>query len=498
MERWIRIASKDIYMLRNVRYNMESLLFRMLREERGAANMMTQTEYDAMRQEIVEKNANLVGLLLNKEESRMNAVLEEYKQQYIQSCEGNVPYHMPVLTDSNIWNSRLYQFLKAMPKGSDLHVHGTSLLPMWRLIDFVLAHETLYIDIDTCILHLQASDERKMPLKEAFYQGYLTRKQLEKIWTVNGADSSQNVWNYFENLFSFHGAIDEDMTLLYDYYVTALRYYVESRIYHAEIHILLSEDPEITMKTLRTVRAAYYTVKREHPELIVSVIGCSMKMEFVSLEEMTAILENTLLAQKNVRDEFDPEDIRDFVIGFDLINEEDNSRPLKEYAMLLMRFHREHPDFHFYLHCGESLNAQSDNLIDAYLIGASRVGHGMNLYRYPNLLKCYADQEICLESCLISNQTLGYTQDIRLHPSAEYLKRGVTIALCSDDPAYQEHETLTDDFFAAAICWNLGLADLKQLALNSITYSGLPPLAKRKLMHNWHEAWKRFVEEGLA
>lgn len=459
--------------------------------------MINQTEYNAMRQEIVDKNSNLVGLLLTEEETKLNARLEQYKQDYIRSCNGNVPYHMPMLTDSNIWNSRLYKFLKAMPKGSDLHVHGTALLPMWKLIDFVVQHDNLYIDIDTCVLHLEASDCRKMPLKEAFYNGYVNRKELERIWTVNGAGENQTVWDYFENLFSFHNAIDEDMGLLYDYYVTAFRYYIESGIYHTEIHLLLSENLESTLQTLRTVRAAYYRVKEDCPELIVSIIGCSMKMHCVSMEEMAATLENTLAAQQAIKDESDPEDVRDFVIGFDLVNEEDSSRPLREYAPLLLEFRQQHPDFHFYLHCGESLNAQSDNLIDAYLIGASRVGHGMNLYRYPNLLKCYADREICLESCLISNQTLGYTKDIRIHPSAEYLKRGVTIALCSDDPIYQEHETLTDDFFAAAICWNLGLADLKQLALNSITYSGLASPAKRRLMRDWFAAWKRFLENEL-
>lgn len=458
---------------------------------------MNQAEYNKMRQEIVDKNSNLVGLLLTEEEARLDERFRQYKRDYIKSCGGKVPYDMPVLTDANIWNSRLHRFLKAMPKGSDLHVHGTALLPMWRLIDFVLEHEKLYIDIDTCILHLEPSGDRRMPLKEAFYRGHLTRRQLETVWTVRGA-GEQKVWDYFENLFSFHGAIDEDTDLLYDYYVTAFRYYMESGIFHTEIHMLLSEDQEKTMWMLRTVRAAYYKVKETYPELMVSIIGCSMKMHCVSIEEMSAIIRNTLTAREQIKDESDPEAVRDFVIGFDLVNEEDTSRPLREYAPALLAFRQEHPDFNFYLHCGESLDAQSDNLIDAYLIGASRVGHGMNLYRYPNLLKCYADNEICLESCLISNQTLGYTQDIRLHPSAEYLKRGVTIALCSDDPIYQEHETLTDDFFAAVVCWNLGLADVKQLVLNSITYSGLDSDSKRKLMRNWFAAWKRFLEQELA
>lgn len=457
-----------------------------------------QVEYERLRQEIVEKNSNLVGLLLSKEELRLNKILEGYKAEYKADCDDNISYKIPVLTDSRIWNSKLYSFLKAMPKGSDLHVHGTALLPVWKLIDFVLEHDKLYIDVDTCVLYLEKSDDRKMTLKDAFFGGFLTRKQLENIWTVKGKTHAQNAWEYFENLFSLHGAVDDDTAILFDYYIVAFDYYVESGIFHPEIHILLSENLEKTVQTLTTIRAAYYKVKEKHPELIVSIIGCSMKMYFYSLDETSKIFQNTLYAKENNKDESDRDDIRDFVIGFDLVNEEDASRPLKEYAPMLLEFKKEHPDFKYFLHCGESLDAKSDNLIDAYLIGADRVGHGMNLYRYPNLLKCYADSEICLECCLVSNQTLGYTKDLRLHPGAEYLKRGVTVALCSDDPIYQEHETLTDDFFAAVVCWNLGLAEIKQLALNSIMYSGLTNSSKRKLMSSWHSAWKEFVKSELG
>jgi len=164
---------------------------------------------------------------------------------------------------------------------------------------------------------------------------------------------------------------------------------------------------------------------------------------------------------------------------------------------MLIKIKEEHPDFQYFLHCGESLNSFNDNLIDAYLLGATRVGHGLNLYRYPDLLKDYANDEICLEVCPISNQTLRYTHDLRLHPGAEYLKRGVTIALCSDDAVFQEHEQLVDDFFMAIVAWGLGVAEIKQLCINSIQYAALDENNRRRLLKCWYADWNRFVKNCL-
>lgn len=460
-------------------------------------NELNSTNYYQLREELVERNANLVGVVLNNAEKALDGHLTQLKDEFRNACGGNVPFEMPVLTDSRIWNSRLYTFCKALPKGSDLHVHGAALLPARKVIDFVLEHENLLINIDTCILTLDSTDSRAMSLKEAFWRGYLTREKVERVWTVLGCGEDKDIWQYFEGLFAYHRVIGKNMELLYDYYLYALEDYVHNGIFHLEIHVLLSADWSAAEQMILTMRKAYYDVKKKYPQLIVSVIGSSMKMFTFSIENTQAVFENTVRAQKEILDESDPENICPFVLGFDLVNEEDTSRPLREYAPMLLDFKKSHPDFRYYLHCGESLNAESDNLIDAYLIGASRVGHGMNLYRYPNLLKNYADREICLESCLISNQTLRYTRDIRLHPSQEYLRRGVVVALCSDDPVFQEHEELVDDFFAAIISWNLGVAEIKQLALNSILYSGLDDASRRKLMFNWGSAWKTFVQNAL-
>ena len=455
--------------------------------------MYTLDEYYEIRKQIVENNQNLVGVVLNEKEKQLDEKFSLLKEEYIKSCNNDVPYDMPILKDERIRNSELYKFLVNMPKGSDLHVHGTSLVPIHKLLDFIIEHEKLLIDIDTLILTYDSND-KTCSLKEALAKGLVDKDNLLKTWTILGCKEGQDPWSYFESMFAYHAAIDEDYEILKDYYIFAFEYYLNINIYHVEIHVLLSKDQETTNKTINTIKEAYYEVKKKHNELIVSLIGTSMKL-FETIEETKEIINCVLNAHNNIKDDYDLNNIHDFILGIDLINEEDKSRPLIEYAPLLIDVKSKHPDFEYYLHCGESINARNDNLIDAFLLKAERVGHGTNLYKYPELLKNYADNEICLESCLISNQALGYVKDLRLHPSGEYLKRGVTIALCSDDPNFLEYETLVDDYFAATICWDLGLAEIKHLCLNSIMYAGIDSFSKQKLMADWFNAWKKFIEQ---
>lgn len=462
------------------------------------AERVTKENYDELRQKIVSENENLVGIILRDDEKALDEKLSLFKKEYRDACGGDVPYGMPVLSDRRITDSRLYGLMKRLPKGADLHVHGTALVPVWKLIGFLRGRDDILIDTDTLVLRLPGDEgsEGCPTVREALECGAVTEERLETAWTVLGGKGEKNIWNYFEHLFDYTEALDRDMDILYDYYLFALRDYLANGIFHIEIHILLLSDPRKTAEILETVRKAYYKVKSEDGRLSVSVVGASMK-QFDSIEDTKAILENALRAREMVRDDFDPSEEHDFVIGFDLINEEDASRPLREYAPMLLDFKEEHPDFRYYLHCGESLSPESDNLVDAYLISADRVGHGMNLYRYPRLLKMYADREICLECCPISNQTLRYTEDIRLHPGAEYLRRGLAVALCSDDPVFQEHEALVDDFFAATVSWNLTVADIKQLCMNSITYSGLDGASRRRMLKTWSGCWNDFVRKEL-
>lgn len=457
----------------------------------------TQDNYYELRQEIVERNMNFIGVVLRDDEKRLDEKLRALVADCRSTCGGSIACDVPVIANPAVWSTGLYGFCRSLPKGADLHVHACALMPARKLIDFLASRDDILIDPDTFTLTLPAqADARCVSLSEALGSGTISADSLEKHWTVLGAGADDDIWQYFEALFARHDALDSDMDILYDYYTAAFTDCIINGICHVEIHTLLSMDESKALRLLNCMRRAYYDVKSKHPEFSVRIIGSSMKMFGCSMEKTQAILSNCLTAQQLIKDESEDEP-QNFIVGFDLVNEEDTSRALKEYAPMLLKLHEEHPDFKYFLHCGESLNVENDNLIDAYLLGSSRVGHGLNLYRYPELLRQYARKEICLEVCLISNQTLRYTHDLRLHPGAEYLKRGVPIVLCSDDPVYQEHEALTDDFFAAVSAWGLGIAEIKQLCINSIMYSALDEQSRRRQLHHWHNAWNDFVKAQL-
>lgn len=460
---------------------------------------MNYEEYLCQREKLSNENKNLVGNILNSEETKVDALLKHFKNKVVTENDNDRLNKMNLLKDASLWNSDLYSFIKDLPKGADLHVHATTLLPANKLIDFVALHTVLLVDTeDGHIYHEKETryDKTKcFPLAYCFEKGMISRGEIEKKWTMLGKSHYENVWDYFENLFCIFESIEYDYDILYEYYVYCFNYYLDNNVTHIEIHALLSDDLEEAYALANVIKKAYFSVKDNRPELSVSIICAGLKHIGVDKEITKTYLENALLLRNRISDDYYKDEPHPFIIGFDLINEEDRSVPLKDLAPLLLECTEKHPDFNLYLHCGESLNAQSDNLIDGYLLGAKRVGHGMNLYRYPKLLQRYAEKEICLECCIISNQTLKYTKDIRLHPGAEYLKRGVTIALCSDDPVCQEHETLCDDFFAATICWDLNLADIKQLCINSILYSGVDKKQKTKIISDWKSNWNRFIDK---
>jgi len=457
---------------------------------------MTYAEYLEARERLQEENSNQLGVYLKQKERLAAEKLEQLKEELSEAVEDETLYKMNLLKNSDLWNSRLYQAVKQLPKGSDLHVHATSIIPGHLLIDFVISRPELVVDPADCRIYnvKETFPETCRPLGELLADETLTREELVRRWTLLGRKHNENVWDYFEILFVLFDSIEYDEETLFAYNVFAFRHYLENHVSHIEIHALFSDRYERTKELALTLRRAYYAVKREHPELIVSVICSGMKYLGIDQSMPKQYLTNALRLREEVVDDFDPADPHPFIIGFDLLNEEDKSIPLKELAPMFLECREKYPDFNFFIHCGESLMAQSDNLIDAYLLGAARVGHGMNLYRFPGLLNKYAEKEICLESCPISNKALRYVKDLRLHPTLEYLRRGLAVALCSDDPNVQEHEVLTDDFFAGIVCWNLNLSDVKQLCVNSILYSGLQPSQKSTLIAAWKKQWEAFID----
>ena len=455
--------------------------------------------YDEVRSLIMEKNVYAAAAELSPNEMLLDDHLREMKKRCINS---KTNYCINMLTDEKMRSSELYRFCKKLPKGSDLHVHGLAPLPVRELIQFLRMRDDVEICTedgdDKYVLFMSDDDERPMgcmKLEKALQKKLMTEDELIRKWSVLSADENGNIWDHFENLFRCHQVLGQDMKLLEDYYEAAFRYYRMQNIIHIEVRHLFFGTNEEAADTARAIRSAYYKVRDDYPDFIASVFGAALKHKDLQKNVAKTLIDNAMYIHENVKDEYEEDNICNFLVGIDLVNEEDNSRPLEYYRTLIERVKLRCPEMKLTLHAGESYRLENTAVFDAYLNGASRVGHALTLWRYPDLLERYKRKNICIEVCPISNSALGYVRDIRFHPAAEYLKRGLNVVLGSDDPAYFEYSALTDDFFAAVICWDLTISEIKLLCMNSITYSSLCDDHKNFLFKRWRESWESFISE---
>ena len=87
-------------------------------------------------------------------------------------------------------------------------------------------------------------------------------------------------------------------------------------------------------------------------------------------------------------------------------------------------------DLPFLIHAGESNLPSNTMVVDAMLLGAERIGHGLMLPRHPELLAQAAATGIpSVEVCPISNQVLGYVPNLMDHPGLLMLRNGVRITI---------------------------------------------------------------------
>ena len=89
--------------------------------------------------------------------------------------------------------------------------------------------------------------------------------------------------------------------------------------------------------------------------------------------------------------------------------------------------------------------------------------------------------------------------DIRNHYGQILYKEGIPIVLAPDDPGTFGYDNTTVDWYSAFLSWGLNLGDLKQIALNSIEYSGMTDSEKRDALEKkWKPSWNEYVSETKA
>ncbi len=172
-------------------------------------------------------------------------------------------------------------------------------------------------------------------------------------------------------------------------------------------------------------------------------------------------------------------DHKDSFIGLDLADNEDGFNPLL-FAPLFTRAKK--AGLRITIHSGEIPHAQSPQWVkdSVEILGAERIGHGIQIINNPQVLEFIRNRKIPLEVCPHSNWLTQAFPDHSSHPVRRLREAGVVVTINSDDPGLFA-STLTDDYEILQRVHKFTAAEFAAMNEDAIRASFLPAADLRKV-----------------
>ncbi len=142
---------------------------------------------------------------------------------------------------------------------------------------------------------------------------------------------------------------------------------------------------------------------------------------------------------------------RETFVGLDLADNEVGFDS-KKFAPLFQRARK--AGLHITVHSGEADVPGSPEFVrDAIeVLGAERIGHGVQIYRSPEMIEFVRSRRIPLELCPTSNWLTNAVTALNKHPFQMLMNSGVPVTINSDDPGVfgidltNEYQVLHENF----------------------------------------------------
>ena len=214
----------------------------------------------------------------------------------------------------------------------------------------------------------------------------------------------------------------------------------------------------------------------------------------VTVRFQSALLRFTPTAEARLRKLFEMNDkYRDLFVGINMVGREDNDKgyPLR-FLPVLRELRHTYADINLSIHAGE-VDEPNFHIRDTLLLGAKRIGHGVNLISDPDTMLLMRNGPYLVEINLVSNLLLEYVEKYSQHPFPEYLRLGIPVALSTDDRGMWD-SNLTDEYFVAVKEFNLSWEEMVQLGRNSLQYSFLDAPTKQKLLADYEKRVQTFAQ----
>ena len=184
----------------------------------------------------------------------------------------------------------------------------------------------------------------------------------------------------------------------------------------------------------------------------------------------------------------------DIFVAVNMVGREDNDKGFPARFLPTMReLRRQYSGVKLSIHAGE-VDEPNSHVKDTLLLGADRIGHGLNLITDDDTMRLMRHGPYLVEINLISNLMLHYIDDYAQHPFPEYLRTGIPVALSTDDRGMWD-STMTDEFFVAVTEFNLSWDEVRLLSRNSLTHAFVAPDLKQQLLSKFDSDIRRFERQ---
>jgi adenosine deaminase CECR1 len=177
-----------------------------------------------------------------------------------------------------------------------------------------------------------------------------------------------------------------------------------------------------------------------------------------------------------------------------MVGREDNDKGYPaRFLPTLRKLRQQYSGVRLSIHAGE-VDEPNSHVRDTLLLGADRIGHGLNLITDDDTMLLMRHGPYLVEINLISNLLLEYVSDYSEHPFPEYLRTGIPVALSTDDRGMWE-STMTDEFYVATTEFSLSWEEIKTLGRNSLEHAFVSDELKEQLIREYNERILRFERQ---
>lgn len=375
-----------------------------LYEGPNTSNTLSREDYDKLRQKMIEKDRSTH--FTHDVDNLSEAELAVEKQLFAYRNELVYDDHTPLLLPfhegkKQIQDGKLHNFFKEMPKGGHMHVHIEASVSMATFMNFT-NEDFVYYNMD--------KNELRTAPKGLNEPGFVKCNDLRTSWALNGtfdeylvnklllqpdeiaSRESHKIWEGFQFKFMLNDAVIH----YYKFYREALMAYYKQavsegvsivEIRHASGLIFDDDHNFLDFKEeFELYKSVIEDIRKENQDFELRIIVVGFK-----------VLGKDFVRKQLKSYQFAMDNGYDFVTGFDLVNEEDTTEPIHDFVDEMLDAKRNHKDFNFYFHAGESASRYNENLYDAILLGTKRIGHGVGIALHPHLMQLVTERKIGYE-----------------------------------------------------------------------------------------------------